>query len=216
MSAMQLNDSFFSFPPYLSAPWDQVSALAMNPSGRIECHLMNGDVITLPELTVEQTELIFKAHAANLKKSNPFPDPQFPFKIGIAAEGLAAPLQHNPKAGATPELPPDIILKIAQATKMLLPKEHLEDIKPEPKCLCSFCQIAALIHAPEEILFEGEPVSDQELCFEQWEIKQTGEKLYCVTNKLDSHETYSVHLGNPIGCTCGKENCDHILSVLKS
>lgn len=213
---MEFNDTYFSYPPYLSAPWEQIAAIAMNPSGKLECHLKNGEVITLPELSAEQTDQIFRAHSASLRKLSPPPETPSAFRIGIATDGLATPLQHNPKAANTPELPAEIIEKIAQATKLIIPKENLEEIKPEPHCRCTFCQIATLIHTPEELLYEGEPVSQEDLRFEEWEIKQTGEKLYSVTNKLDSLESYSVYLGQPIGCTCGKEKCDHILSVLKS
>lgn len=212
---MQFNDTFFSYPPYLSALWEQITAIAMNPSGKLEFHLQNGEVITIPELTSEQTDLVFKAHAACLQKQQK-PEPNFPFRIGIAAQGITAPIQHNPKGNDVPELPAEIIEKIAQATKNLLPKEHLEEIKPEPHCNCTFCQIATLIHLPDEALIDGDAVTPEDLQFEQWEIKQTGEKLYSVTNKLDKMESYSVYLGQPFGCTCGKEKCDHILSVLRS
>lgn len=213
---MEFNDTYFSYPPHLSALWEQIAAIAMNPSGRLEVHLKNSETITLPELSAEQTDQIFRAHANALRKLQPPPDLPNAFRIGIAADGLTAPLQHNPKAANAPELPPDVIEKIAQATRMVIPKEHLHEIKPEPNCQCTFCQIATLIHTPEELLNEGEPVLPEELHFEEWDIKQTGEKLYTVTNKLDTLESYSVYLGQPIGCTCGKENCDHILSVLKS
>ena len=48
------------------------------------------------------------------------------------------------------------------------------------------------------------------------EITQTGDKLFTVVNKLDPQENYHVYLGHPVGCTCGKQGCEHILVVLKS
>ncbi|NGX33463.1 MAG: hypothetical protein K1060chlam4_01531, partial [Candidatus Anoxychlamydiales bacterium] len=40
--------------------------------------------------------------------------------------------------------------------------------------------------------------------------------LYRVTNPLDENEHYSVFLKDPIGCTCGKKNCEHVKAVLNS
>ena len=44
---------------------------------------------------------------------------------------------------------------------------------------------------------------------------QTDEKMFTVTNRLDKNEKFNVYLGKPIGCTCGKEGCEHILAVLR-
>jgi hypothetical protein len=35
-------------------------------------------------------------------------------------------------------------------------------------------------------------------------------------NPLDHKEHYNVFLGDPIGCSCGNNNCEHIQAVLKS
>ena len=42
------------------------------------------------------------------------------------------------------------------------------------------------------------------------------DKLFTVINKLDQQEKYNVFLGEPVGCTCGKQGCEHMLAVLKS
>ena len=65
-------------------------------------------------------------------------------------------------------------------------------------------------------LTQEEEVTDRDLSFQQWAIEQTGDKLFCVTNKLDRLEKYNVFLGDPVGCTCGIQGCEHILAVLKS
>ena len=65
--------------------------------------------------------------------------------------------------------------------------------------------------APKE-----EIVSDAELHFREWDIKQLEKQLYNVTNPLDTTEHYQVFLGTPLGCTCGKTNCEHIRAVLNS
>jgi hypothetical protein len=61
-----------------------------------------------------------------------------------------------------------------------------------------------------------EEISDDDLKFRDWEIAQTEANLYSVTNPLDPSEHYSVFLGEPLGCTCGSKNCEHIKAVLKS
>ncbi|MGH2612567.1 MAG: hypothetical protein ACRDFB_05905, partial [Rhabdochlamydiaceae bacterium] len=61
-----------------------------------------------------------------------------------------------------------------------------------------------------------EEVSDEDLKFRTWDIKQENDKLYSVTNPLDKKEHYNVFLGKPLGCTCGNKNCEHIQAVLKS
>ena len=63
---------------------------------------------------------------------------------------------------------------------------------------------------------EEEIVSDEDLKFKTWDIVQTGEKLYDVTNPLDTKEQYHVYLGEPVGCTCGEQYCEHIRAVLSS
>ncbi len=61
-----------------------------------------------------------------------------------------------------------------------------------------------------------EEISSEELSFQQWEIVQTGENLYQVVNRLDRADSYRVYLGDTIGCTCGKDGCEHVIAVLKS
>ena len=61
-----------------------------------------------------------------------------------------------------------------------------------------------------------EEVTIDDLRFREWDIKQTGDKLYTVANPLHAEEHYTVFLGSPIGCTCGEQNCQHIRAVLNS
>ncbi len=61
-----------------------------------------------------------------------------------------------------------------------------------------------------------EDVSEEELKFKMWDIEEIDETLFKVTNPLDANEHYNVYLGNPIGCTCGKKNCEHIKAVLNT
>jgi hypothetical protein len=139
-------------------------------------------------------------------------------------ENLGAAMHHNSAQSNLPDLPQEILSKIAAVAKIVAPEEVQAMPKPEPHCNCTFCQIARALQTGGETTPQEEPreepaeeeVSDEELQFQQWEITQTGERLYSVINRLDSHEKYSVYLGHPVGCTCGKDGCEHIVAVLNS
>lgn len=155
---------------------------------------------------------------------------EFPFKFGTGSfENLQAAMQHNPEQANMASLPEEILSKIRSLSKVLIPKEALESApKGEPHCNCMYCQIAKALQegwggqpytdlpsqAEENPVIEE--VNDSDLQFQQWQIEQTDDKMYTVTNRVDSEERYSVFLGHPIGCTCGNEGCEHILAVLKS
>lgn len=140
-------------------------------------------------------------------------------------ESLSSTLHHNSEQAHMPSLPKEILQKIAAIAKIVAPGDIQNMPKPEPHCNCPHCQITRAIHgqieekteSPDlEQKIEDEIVDERELVFQQWEITQTGDNLYSVANRLDSHEKYSVYLGQPVGCTCGNLGCEHILAVLKS
>ena len=131
-------------------------------------------------------------------------------------------LQHNPEQANSPDLPPDILEKIAHLSKTLGIEDPNTVPKPEPHCNCMHCQIARAMQTglngelPETKEEQEEIVSDEDLKFKTWDVAQTGEKLYSVTNPLDAKEHYNVYLGDPIGCTCGENHCEHIRAVLNT
>lgn len=237
---MKYNDKFFSFPPFISTSWENVSALGMNLNEQMVFHLSNGDSITLPPLAPQEVDAIFLAHAAFLekqvlkepliKKERPQPpfmpaaaqEGDFPIRFAFGSmDGSSAALQHNPAQAGAPDLPEEMLAKIGNIAKIIAPDDPQQLPKPEPHCNCFHCQIArALIsghqNSAEEEAEVEELVTENELQFNNWKIEQTGDKLYTVINKLDTLEKYSVYLGHPVGCTCGKHGCEHILVVLKS
>lgn len=173
------------------------------------------------------------------KKTPPFSFPlgdtdesqiEFPFKFGMGTlENIGNAIQHNPEQADYPNLPEEILGKIRSISKIILTEEGIENApKAEPHCNCMYCQIAhALnegmgindIYQEEEEQTNIEVINettDINLEFQQWNIDQKDDKIYTVTNRLDKEEHYNVFLGTPVGCTCGKEGCDHILAVLKS
>jgi len=237
---MRFNDQYISFPPYISASWNRIAALSYE-GGMLLFHLEGGQIITIPGIKPEIIELIFKAHASYLEKEKQLKtllnlDPSktilnvekltdLPVKLGLNPfEGLNSTAQHNPAFANAPDLPKDVLHKIASITKAIVGEESENFPKGEPHCNCFYCQIAKELHNPQEVddlpsqeeSVEEEAVKEEELGFQQWDIKPNGEKLYSVTNKLDRMEQYNVYLGNPVGCTCGQHGCEHILAVLRT
>lgn len=149
------------------------------------------------------------------------------FSHGLSGElwkSMNLLLQHNPEQAHAPNLPPEALNKMSMLAQMLDSQEIANLPAAEPHCNCYHCQMMRALQGnqthpnidPESAKLEEEVISDQDLVFSDWEIVQTGEKLFHVTNRLDPTENYNVFLGEPVGCTCGKRGCPHVLAVLKS
>lgn len=152
-------------------------------------------------------------------------DPALSFGLGTF-DSFGSALHHNDSQSNMPDLPKEILSKISAIAKIVAPDDVQELPKPEPHCNCTHCQIAKAVlngldSGSENPAISTQPqieeeVTDADLVFQQWDISQTGDKLFSVSNRLDSQEKYSVYLGHPVGCTCGKQGCEHILAVLNS
>lgn len=234
---IRINSKFISIPPFISTEWPHVIALYIKERTLVIV-LIDGEAIQISNLSPSTIELIFKYHAAYLEKdydqtithsanetqqiqqSLEFPaigETSFRLAFG-AMDGLHAVMQHNPAQAQAPDLPPEILQKISTIAKIMTPEEILLP-QAEAGCNCFHCQIARAIHPSTEtevVSAIEEDVADADLSFQQWMITQTGEQLFFVVNKLDQNEHYNVFLGQPVGCTCGQEGCEHILAVLKS
>lgn len=203
--------------------------------------LHNGTLVEIPNLEPSLVEQVFEAHTKYVEQETKEPqveslktfeptgkqkDLSFSFGIpfqmsgGEGAEGLGSFLQHNPEQANSPEVPPEVIKKVLAITKALgMDIEKMELPKAEPHCNCSFCQLSRALHngideKTEEA--QEEEITEEDLRFRDWDIKQKGDKLYVVSNPLEPNEHYQVYLGNPVGCTCGEKNCEHIRTVLNS
>ena len=208
--------------------------------------LHNGTSINVPDLEKETLKEIFESHSKyleqeakdsqteplkNLSSSHTESDLSFSFGLPFqmhsqfpvfnAKLNPTSFLEHNPNQANAPKMPPEVIKKITSITKALgLDLEQMNIPKAEPHCNCPYCQLARAIQTghpksgPEEGI--DEEISPEDLTFRDWDIKQQGDKLYIVSNPLNANEHYQVYLGSPIGCTCGKKNCEHVRSVLKS
>jgi hypothetical protein len=209
---MKITSTMLSIPPYLSTTWKNISSLHVQ--GQILVILLkDGTQVDIPHLDQESIKEIFEAHVRSTEETFPPFSFKIPFKEGGGLDTFNHSMQHNPLDAETPPLPPEMLNKIAAIARAF----GLEDTalpKAEPHCNCPYCQVARAIHneaAPEE-----EIVSEAELQFRDWQIQQQADKLYTVTNPLDANEQYNVFLGEPLGCTCGSKNCEHIRAVLNS
>lgn len=238
---MKITLKILSIPPYISTSWAQIRTLYMQETNLI-VSLIDGTLITIPHLTPQEVEMIFTTHSAFVEHEQSsarfLKNPQTgTFSEGQNIEGIASmhlnmeniesfssALHHNSEQANMPNLPKEILKKIAGIAKIIAPSEIQNMPKPEPHCNCPHCQIARAIHEIEgekteenQIVSKHEEViNEKDLSFQQWEINQLDEHLYSVTNRLDTSEKYNVFLGQPIGCTCGNTGCEHILAVLKS
>lgn len=237
---MKINEKILSIPPYISTTWSQIAALRMKGSV-LSVTMTDGETINISGLSSDLINQIFSYHAAFLEKETlPSSQTSYPatkggFKEGLGPlaesttlsfafgtiDGMNMMAQHNPAQADAPDLPSEVLQNISEIAKTALPLGDLQLPKSEQHCNCFYCQIARVIN-PSELLIESsveheeEVVTEDELRFEQWSIIQTGDNLYNVTSRLDDNEKYSVFLGHPVGCTCGKDGCEHILAVLKS
>lgn len=236
---IKISEKILSIPPYISTNWSSIVALHMQ-GDLLAIKLNDGTVVTIPNLPKDALEQIFNHHAAYLEKGNSnFPESNFQplagqikdnplneifdqttpsFRLGFGSvDGLGNVMQHNPQQSDAPDLPPEIVQKIGAISKILV-SEELVLPKAEPSCNCFYCQIARAINPSQNlpIAETHEEVTEADLHFQQWDISQTGDKLFSVTNHSDENEKYNVFLGEPLGCTCGKQGCEHIIAVLKS
>ncbi|GAB4227007.1 MAG: hypothetical protein Tsb0021_03540 [Chlamydiales bacterium] len=243
---MKIDNKLLSIPPYISTDWSQVRAIYMK-GDVLMVVLIDSDTIQVPGLKLEEIEKVFSSHTSFIEEmydsshreqiqekpsltsamnaipglnleangSNPFQ-----FVLG-SSESLNNVLQHNPEQAHLPNLPQEIVQKIATITKALLPDEMSPLSKPEPHCNCVHCQIGRAMNGASESVSQveseiEEEISEEELQFSQWEVTPWGKnKMFSVKNKLDHTEEYKVCL-DPLGCSCGQKGCEHIVTVLKS
>lgn len=196
--------------------------------------LVNGSNIEVPNLDKPILQAIFAAHEKHLEQEtvqkNPLPSNpiegqtmiRLPLNFGIEGlEQMGTLLQHNSDAADTPDLPPEMLEKVASLAKVMGFENSDTIPQAEPHCNCMHCQIMRALHAGEEaaaapVQDAEEEVSASDLTFREWDIAQSADKLYTVTNPLNRAEHYNVYLGTPIGCTCGEKNCEHIRAVLNT
>ncbi len=237
MMKAKINDRILSIPPHISTSWDHVHSLYTqhSPEGSytLSIHLDQGQIIHM-ELDPALIDLAFASHLRYLEnkiqqkhgashplallaqlfhlssdmKESLFTPPPFL----MTPESLEIALHHDPKRSADP-IDPEMLQRISQVIRWILNDDLSSLSKAEEGCHCPHCQLMRYID-PNPV--EEEICSEADLQFKEWDIQSVGEQLYQVANPLNPSERYQVHLGNPLGCTCGETGCPHLLSVLKS
>ncbi len=237
---MKVNSKILSIPPYISTSWGNISLLHMDStSTNLVISLKDGNKIIIPNLSGNDLDGIFAAHSEFLEQQTKqliLPNklqPNFDntLNIGISSnvgidglENFTGIMQHDSNQKDAPLLPKEILLKIAKVSEALgINNEEFHLSQQEPHCNCPYCQITRAMQGGKDIdndhneqFADTECIENSDLTFKEWNIEQVGDKLYNVSNPIDNSELYQVYLGNPIGCTCGKNNCEHVISVLHS
>lgn len=228
---MRVTKSFLSLPPFLSTGWEHVASLRLESehltgAPLLVVNLRDGSRVEVPRLNDTVIEAVFAAHEAYLEERRPevseapplFPllsDQLITFPLKFGEEGgLAGGMAHAPEQAEMEDLPPELLEKVASVAHALGADELFRKEQPVAGCNCFFCQVSRA--SGGEPVVEEEEVKDEELAFRSWDIQESGDQLYTVTNPLDATEKYSVYLGTPVGCTCGEKSCEHIRAVLNS
>jgi len=239
--SMKINTKVLSIPPYISTSWENVSSLNMDEDNiTLIVVLKSGKQVSIPKLSSATLNDIFVAHADFLDQNpqNTLPTGSLAnlgqsLNIGLAPgqlgmeglENFTGMMQHDPNQKNAPPLPKEILEKISNVAKALgLDAQAFNIPGGEPHCNCPYCQISKAMHGnlnldntPDITNYDEDDTStDSDLLFREWDITQLNDKLYDVVSALDNAERYQVYLGKPIGCTCGKNNCEHVIAVLKS
>ncbi len=229
---MKLTENILSIPPYISTTWGNIASMHVKEESgtlRLIISLCSGHQVEIPTLSRDAIQQIFDAHAQYtnteaidssvqwaqipLEIPNGFPN-AFKGQSESLPEALGPLSQHNPEQSDLPPLPSAILNKIASLAQTLGINATSALPESEPNCNCIHCQITRALKAVVQEEPVEEEVSPLDLQFRSWNIEETADKLYNVTNPLDQAEHYSVYLGEPLGCSCGHKNCEHIRAVL--
>ena len=241
---MKINSKILSLPPHISTTWKNVTSIQLVNEGSVPLLaiiLNDGHVVKIPGLAKEIIDQVFESHSLYLEGdatvepvkqeapsevgpaelSKAMASMGMPFQFSVDGPAGMGPLQHNPEQASAPNMPPEVLSKITQVAHALgLDSEAATMPDAEPHCNCMHCQVIRAMKGKEPIeqeeAAEEETVSDEDLKFKEFDIEQKGKDLYEVTNPLDRTEHFQVFLGKPIGCTCGKKDCEHIKAVLNS
>ena len=236
---IKITKHLLSIPPYVSSRWEFIQSLRVQEQ-RLIVTLKDGSSCTVPSLSQEELSQIFIAFSSYAQQ----PEGEEVFKKDISqlvegmkkgfsefvnmitkasgqALGFAKSLEHDPSNAHLPPLPPEARKRVEMLLQIVPEDEILAMHEPIADCHCMYCQVQRLLreaisrkkHPTEE---EEEPVDESELKFTEWTVEPLADKLYSVRNKLNPQEEYRVFLGEPLGCTCGKANCEHIIAVLRS
>ncbi len=220
---MKITHKILNIPPYISTSWENIKLLALDGPNLVIV-LQNESRVIIPNIDKNTLTAIFDAHAKSLedKHNRGKIDFSFGFPIQGALGGLDTlpnAMQHNPAQANMPDLPEEVLNKISSLSKVMNFDDPSVLPAPEANCNCMYCQLARALRGSsknENTKALEEAVTEEDLKFRSWDIEQTADKQYIVSNPFNKDEKYNVFLGEPIGCTCGSDKCEHIQAVLKS
>lgn len=239
---MKITPQLLSIPPFISTQWTNVSSLRVVDE-KLVVSLKDGSSCSIPNLPQAVIDQVFACHSEFLETpslqkeqlENIIEGVRTGFKelfsmigkLGANAMGsIGKALEHDPKNANLSPIPPEMEEKVRLLLNIIPEEDLLNMPEAQPNCNCMYCQINRILRQAlaakkglsPDLLEEHneEPVEEKELQFTEWVVEPIADKLYKVTNKLDPKEEYRVFLGEPIGCTCGKPHCEHVLAVLRS
>jgi hypothetical protein len=224
---MKITSKLLSIPPFISTSWTNIASLFIREKKEkkaLVISLLDGTSVEVYNLSEGEIDEIFQAHAKFSEESSTLTkdiiDSSLSFSLPIKSDSgildsLGAQMQCNPDQSDLPPIPPHIMDKITTVIKSLGVGDSMVLDQPEEGCHCVYCQILRAMNGESEEMRE-EIVDDADLTFRDWEVSQKEDKLYEVKNPLDPTEHYDVFLGEPLGCTCGQKNCEHIKAVLNT
>lgn len=244
---VKINDQLICIPPYISARWGQIAFIESQTepedtkgSATLRLHLIDGKVISIPNLDQTIIDIAFQEHllyleSLQIQKNNDIIREED--KLGVlmnvlqqmskdidiqvfSQKNLTSPLfsSTGPIEMILQHNPdhkdyPDAPADILEKMVMMMRTllGNNPSLLPKAEPHCNCMHCQIGRSISEE---EDSPVSEQDLSFRTWDISQSGSKLYTVTDPLNPNEQFSVYLGTPIGCTCGELNCEHVKAVL--
>lgn len=228
---MRINHKVLSIPPYLSTSWKNIVSLQSsqaNDKTSLTIQLLDGSCVQIPEINPEIVTIIFNSHAKHIEQeatSTQSPAPstqaQIPQLAFLELETIQSMLHHKEEERNSPNLPEPLLNKVSELSKEIGFSELGHLPTPEPSCNCPHCQIAKVIRktfltAPSILEEEEEEILASDLSFRSWIIKPLHKNLYQVSHPDEQSKIYQVTLESPIECSCGSNQCEHILAVLNS
>ena len=208
---MIINKQLLSIPPFISTSWKDVELLLSDGQHTLNIYLKNGTLVKISHLLKEQLDLIFKVHQEILLAQAQ--DMAMPLMDPVFFQFSGPFLEHDPELSDASPLPEEVKDKLYSLLKGL-PKLDVSKL-PEAHagCMCPHCQLMNLISINEQ---EEELVTDDDLKFATWDIKQIDNHHFKLQHPYDENEVYDVCLDAPIFCSCGQNQCEHIECVLRN
>ncbi len=237
---MKINHKILCIPPHISTAWEHIASVKTEKIGEellLYIVLRTGSLVTIPGLDRGVIDAIFSAHSKHLDSSSSsitqalLPEQKKDFSSLLNTttpltfaefRGLTSALQHDFEYSKIPNFPKEILDKISLLTLSMEIKDIHILPKEEPHCNCPHCQIVRSMKSDIEkrhVTIEDcwdEDVSDADLHFKSWIIYPEKNKTYKIIHPDQRHESYLVHLGSPVSCSCGSSQCEHIKAVLNS